>query len=360
MKALILAGGRGTRLRPLTHTQNKHLLPIANEPMISRIIGDAVALGINEIIINLNQGDKEVPTVLGNGKKFSSKTKISYIEQPTPNGMMWPIKLAEKIIGKDEFLFAGGDNILVGGLKQHYKDFKSKKSDAHVLVVKRPDYQNFGVAVMNGDRVVRTVEKPKRFVSDLVLTAIYFFTPVVFECMDKVKPIDPKGTGKPEYYPPVVINWLIKHKYKFTASEITGWWKDTGMPEDIIAANAFVLRSTPPAYSQAKFTNSIIEGPAQIDKTAKIKNSTVRGPVCIGKHVVIENCYIGPYTSIGDGCNLINTELENSIIMEESSISNVTRRLDGCLIGKNVTITENNHIPKSSRLYVGDDSTVNF
>ena len=242
MKALILAGGRGTRLRPLTHTKNKHALPIGNRPMIERIIRDAIDLGIKDIIININKGDKEIPELLGNGKRFGKNIKIQYIEQPEPNGMMYPIKLAEKLIGDDEFLFSAGDNILAGGLKQHYEDFKKKKSDAHVLVVRRSDYQNFGVAVVKGDKVVKTVEKPKEFVSDLVLTAIYFFTPVVFKAFDYVKPIDPKGTGKPEYYPPVVNNWLIENGYKMTTSEVTGWWKDTGAPEDLILQTDSYLR----------------------------------------------------------------------------------------------------------------------
>jgi len=173
MKALILAGGRGTRLRPLTHTKNKHALPIGNRPMIERIILDAVDLGIKDVIINVNVGDTEMRALLGDGKRFGCK--ISYIEQQEPNGMMYPIKLAEKLIGDDEFLFSAGDNILTGGLKQHYEDFKKKKSDAHVLVVKRPDYQNFGVAVMKNGKIVKTVEKPKEFVSDLVLPLCNIF-----------------------------------------------------------------------------------------------------------------------------------------------------------------------------------------
>ncbi len=356
MKALILAGGRGTRLRPLTHTTNKHLLPIANMPMISRIIYDAVDLGVSEVIININKGDTELPSIIGDGSTFN--TKITYIEQPSPNGMMYPIKLAEKIIGNDEFLFSAGDNILVGGFKQHYETFKKFKSDAHVLVVRRPDYQNFGVAVLNGNKVVRTVEKPKRYISDLVLTAIYFFTPAVFQCMDKVKPIDPKGTGKPEYYPPVVINWLVKHGYNFTASEITGWWKDTGMPEDIIEANAFVLRNAQDLTCKGTVEDSKIEGNVELHPTSIVKDSVIRGPVTIAENTVIENCYIGPYTAIGANSEISLSHIENSIVMDNAKITAVKKRLDGCLIGKGSLVTESWRLPRSTSLFIGDDSKV--
>lgn len=358
MKALILAGGRGTRLRPLTHTKNKHMLPIGNKPMIERIIGDAIDLGIKEIIININKGDKEMPELLGDGKRFGKGISIKYIEQPEPNGMMYPIKLAEKLIGDDDFLFSAGDNILTGGLKEHYKDFKKKKSDAHVLVVRRPDYQNFGVAVMEGDKVVKTVEKPKEFVSDLVLSAIYFFTPVVFKAFDNIKPIDPKGTGKPEYYPPVVNNWLIDNGYTMTASEVTGWWKDTGAPEDLILANRLILEREVLKIDDGDIVDTKIDGNVEIKKGAKIKNSVLRGPISIAENVVIENAYIGPFTSIGEGSTVRNAQIENSILMGNCNIHDLDTIIDSSLIGWNAEITQKNGYPKADTLYIGDDSVV--
>lgn len=356
MKALILAGGRGTRLRPLTHTKNKHALPIGNRPMIERIILDAVDLGIKDVIINVNVGDTEMRELLGDGKRFGCK--ISYIEQPEPNGMMYPIKLAEKLIGDDEFLFSAGDNILTGGLKQHYEDFKKKKSDAHVLVVKRPDYQNFGVAVMKNGKIVKTVEKPKEFVSDLVLSAIYFFTPAVFKAFDHVKPIDPKGTGKPEYYPPVINNWMIENGYTMTASEVTGWWKDTGAPEDLILANRLILEREVLDTCEGKVVDSNIEGNVEIKKGAKIKNCILRGPISIAENAVVEDSYIGPFTSIGEGCVVKNVEIENSILMGNCNVHDLDRRLDSCLIGWNAEVTSKNGHPKADRLLIGDDSKV--
>ena len=358
MKALILAGGRGTRLRPLTHTKNKHALPIGNRPMIERIILDAIDLGIKDIIINVNVGDKEMRELIGDGKKYGSKIDIQYIEQPEPNGMMYPIKLAEKLIGDDEFLFSAGDNILTGGLKQHYEDFKKKKSDAHVLVVKRPDYQNFGVAVMEKGRVIKTVEKPKEFVSDLVLSAIYFFTPAVFKALGHVKPIDPKGTGKPEYYPPVINNWLIENGYTMTASEVTGWWKDTGAPEDLILANRLILEREVLTIEDGDITDTKMEGNIEIKKGAKIKNCVLRGPISIAENAVVENSYIGPFTSIGRDCIVKNVEIENSILMGNCNVHDLDRRLDSCLIGWNAEVTSKNTHPRADSMYIGDDSLV--
>jgi glucose-1-phosphate thymidylyltransferase len=358
MKALILAGGRGTRLRPLTHTKNKHMLPIGNRPMIERIIEDAIELGAKDIIININKGDKIMPELLGDGKRFGKGIKIHYIEQPEPNGMMYPIKLAEKLIGDEDFLFSAGDNILTGGLKEHYKDFKKKKSDAHVLVVRRPDYQNFGVAVMEGDKIVKTVEKPKEYVSDLVLSAIYFFTPAVFKAFDDIKPIDPKGTGKPEYYPPVVNNWLIDNGYTMTASEVTGWWKDTGAPEDLILANRLILENETLNRNGGKVEDSKIEGNVEIMKGTKVKNCVIRGPVSIAPNCTLENAYIGPFTSIGEGSTVRNAQIENSILMGNCNIHDLETILDSSLIGWDAEVTQKNGYPKADTLYIGDDSLV--
>lgn len=358
MKALILAGGRGTRLRPLTHTKNKHLLPIGNRPMIERIIRDAVDLGIKEIIVNVNKGDTEIAEILGDGKRFGKGVKLFYIEQPEPNGMMYPIKLAQKLIGDDEFLFSAGDNILTGGLKPHYDDFKKKKSDAHVLVVRRPDYQNFGVAVMEGDKIVNTVEKPTEYVSDLVLSAIYFFTPAVFKAFKYAKPIDPKGTGKPEYYPPVINNWLIENGYTFTASEVTGWWKDTGAPEDIILANRLILERECLDKCEGKVQDSKMEGSVEVGKGSVVKNSVLRGPISIAENVTVENAYIGPFTSIGTDSIVKNAQIENSILMGNCNIHDLDTILDSSLVGWNAEVTQKNGYPKADTMYIGDDSLV--
>lgn len=364
MKALILAGGRGTRLRPLTHTLNKHLLPIGNRPMIYRVIEDAIELGIKDIIINVNVGDTELPSIINKENKLNWKVRIKYIEQPEPNGMMYPIKLAQDLIGNDEFFFSAGDNILLGGLKQYYKEFKQKKSDAHILVVKRKDYQQFGVGVLKNGLLVKTVEKPKKFISDLVLTAIYFFNPKVFEAFDHVKPIDPNNTGKPEYYPPVVNNWLIKNGGKFTASEVTGWWKDTGKPQDLIDANQLVLDHELSTSIQGKIdSKSNLQGRILIGKGVKIESSSLRGPISIKKGSVIKNSYIGPYTSISENCLIENSLVENSILLNDAVISSYPKNIDSSIIGANAFVSSElieNSNSKSSKLYIGDNSSVMY
>lgn len=358
MKALILAGGRGTRLRPITHTSNKHVIPIGNRPMIFRVIEDAVEIGIKDIIININKGDKELPVIIDAANDLW-KVKIRYIEQPEPNGMMYPIKLAEKLIGDDEFFFSAGDNILSGGLKSHLADFKSKKSDAHVLVVRRPDYKSFGVGVINGGLLVKTVEKPQKFISDLVLTAIYFFTPAVFKSFSHIKPIDPNNSGKPEYYPPVVNNWLIDNGYKFTASEITGYWKDTGTFDSLLDANRMVLDNDLPANIDGGVdSKSVVQGRVELKRGAKIINSTLRGPLSIEAGTVIKDSYIGPYTSVGKNCEVLSSEIENSMLLGNVKICNHKVRIDSSVFGWNSQLDGGN--PRNVSIYrVGNDSLIN-
>lgn len=207
MKALILAGGRGTRLRPITNTINKHLIPIAGRPMIFRVLDDVADCGIKEVIINLNKGDKEVPAAVGDGSAWG--VKIDYIEQEEPNGMMYPILMAEELLGNEPFLLIAGDNILSGGIKKYYDEFLASDATAHLLVTRVKNWENFGVAVVENNQVVKTVEKPKEFVSDLAVTAIYFYRPPIFEAMKNVEPVVKGNSGIAEYYPPPAHQWLI-------------------------------------------------------------------------------------------------------------------------------------------------------
>jgi glucose-1-phosphate thymidylyltransferase len=211
---------------------------------------------------------------------------------------------------------------------------------------------------MEGDKIVKTVEKPKEYVSDLVLSAIYFFTPAVFESFDHIKPIDPKKSGKPEYYPPVVNNWLIDNGYTMTASEVTGWWKDTGAPEDIILANRLILEKECLTKDEGKVVDSKVEGNVEIRKGTKIKNSVIRGPVSIAENCTLENAYIGPFTSIGEGSTVRNAQIENSILMGNCNIHDLDTIIDSSLIGWNAEVTQKNGYPKADTLYIGDDSLV--
>ncbi len=357
MKAIILAGGRGTRLRPITHTTNKHLIPIGGKPMIERVVNDVVALGIEEIIININQNDKEIREYLGDGSKWG--VKFVYIEQAIPNGMMYPIIMAKDILGEDDFLLHAGDNILSGGLKKYYEEFiKNSDAAAHLLVTKVQNPERFGVAVVENGVVIKTVEKPKEFVSDLAVTGIYFYRKPIHQAMQNIQPVILGNSSIPEYYPPLAHQWLIDHKFKITVSECTGWWKDTGKPEDLIAANHLVLESLETEIN-GEIIDSNIEGRIFLGKNSKIEKSTIRGPVYIGDNCIIKNSYVGPFTAISDDSSIVNSEVENSIVMRGSKITELAdTRIDSSLIGYNVNISAKHDKPKSLNLIVGDNSDV--
>jgi glucose-1-phosphate thymidylyltransferase len=357
MKALILAGGRGTRLRPLTHTKNKHLIPIANEPIIYWVIKDVIDSGISDIIVNINKGDTSVKEYV-ESKKFRATFK--FIEQPEPNGMMYPIVLAEKHIGKEPFVLHGGDNILPKGIKEHIEYFENEKPDSLILGCRVPNWHLFGVLqTKRGNKLRKTIEKPKKYITDLVATAIYFYNSSVFKAMKKVKPIDPKGKGVFEYYPPPVHQWLVDNKYDVRVNEVTGWWKDIGDPSDMLLANRLVLEHKKEFDGNGRIDKKTsVNGPLDVGKRSSIKNSQIRGPITIGENTKIINSYIGPFTSIGDNCRIENAKIENSIVMGDAEIFDVERRLDSCLIGWYARITENTSIDDATSLFIGDDSVV--
>ncbi len=355
MKALILAGGRGTRLRPLTHTTNKHLIPIGGHPMIERVIKDVAELGIKEIIINVNKGDKEIREALGNGEKWG--VNFTFIEQEIPNGMMYPIIMAKEIIGDEDFLLHAGDNILSGGLQKYYEEFLRNKSSAHLLVTKVQNPERFGVALVENGKVIKTIEKPKEFVSDLAVTGVYFYTKDIQKAMASVEPIITGNSKIPEYYPPLAHQWLIENGYAVTVSECTGWWKDTGKPEDLIAANHLVLESLE-TNVEGSILSSSIEGRIELAEGSVIENSIIRGPVHIGKNCRIRNAYIGPFTSISDNCEIQESEVENSIIMSGSKVLDLEKRLDASIIGYNTIVTSKKSKPRNLNLFIGDNSDV--
>ena len=357
MKALVLAGGRGTRLRPITNTLNKHLIPIAGRPMIFRVLDDIADCGIKEVVINLNKGDKEVPEAIGDGEKWG--LKVSYIEQEIPNGMMYPILLAEEFLGDEPFLLFAGDNILSGGIKKYYDEFINSDSAVHVLATRIENPERYGVAVVEDGRVTKIVEKPKEFISDLAVTAIYFFRSPIIEAMKNVEPIKKGNSGIAEYYPPPAVQWLIDNGYKVTVSEVTGWWKDTGKPESLLEGNSLVMHSIESDIQGDVDKNAIIQGRVRIGKGSKIgKDVVIRGPVVIGENCMIENSYIGPYTSIGDGADFKMAEIEHSIIMDNVSI-NTDQRIIDSILGNNCNVHATSHSrPSGHKLVVGENTFV--
>lgn len=357
MKALVLAGGRGTRLRPITNTINKHLIPIAGRPMIFRVLDDIKDCGISDVIVNINKGDKEIKAAIGDGSAWD--LRVQYIEQEEPNGMMYPVIMAESIIKDEPFLLFAGDNILAGGIKKYYDEFLQSSAAAHLLLTKVPDPQRFGVAVVEGDQVVKTVEKPEEYLSDLAVTAVYFFRKPIFEAMHNVQPIS-KGQGKqPEYYPPPAFQWLIDNGHQITFSEVTGWWKDTGKPEALLEGNSLILHDIETDIQGEVDGQAQIQGKVKIGKGTMIHgNVKIRGPVVIGQNCDLEHCYIGPYTSIGDNATIKQAEIEHSILMNRVQV-NCNKRIVDSILGENCQVMSiSDTKPAGHQLVIGDNTLV--
>jgi glucose-1-phosphate thymidylyltransferase len=353
MKALILAGGTGSRLRPLTHTGAKQLLPVANKPIIFYGLEDIINVGIRDIgIIVGKETINDIKKVVGNGKRWG--VNIEYIYQEEPLGLAHCVKISEDFLANGPFVMYLGDNILKSDLSTFVEE--SQKSDVNSLIllseVENP--KEFGVVELNKKgEVKRLIEKPKEPPSNLALVGIYIFDKNIFKAVNKIKP-----SWRNELEITDAIQWLIDNGYKVLPHKVQGWWKDTGKPEDILEANRLILNSLKGSMPDnvSIDSNSKIEGEVKLDKGVKIENSVIRGPVTIGEKTLIINSYIGPYTSIYCGCTIINSEIENSIIMKNTRISDISNRLDGCLIGEKVEIEKNMERPTSINLILGDRS----
>jgi glucose-1-phosphate thymidylyltransferase len=350
LKALILSGGSGTRLRPLTYSQQKQLIPVANKPVLFYAIEDVIEAGAQDIGIILGPNkDQVIDTV----KSRDWDARIEFIYQGVPKGLAHTILVAEKFLD-DDFVMYLGDNILRDGIVRHEERFRSLESDASVLLTEVEDPQRFGVADLNQDGSIRRlVEKPKVPPSNYALVGVYFFKPVIIDACKAIKP-----SWRDELEITDAIQWLIEHGYKVDASFVEGWWKDTGKPEDIFEANRLILDDIT-TRNDGLMVNSRVMGRVIIEKDAKIERSVIKGPCIIGNRSVIADSYIGPYTSVGDGCRICGTEIEDSIIMDESRIIN-TGKIVESLIGRNVRIQECVALPKGNRLIVGDNSDISL
>lgn len=350
MKALILSGGSGTRLRPLTYSQQKQLIPVANKPVLFYAIEDVIEAGANEIGIILGPNkDQVIETV----RSVNWEVPIKFIYQDEPKGLAHTILVAADFLDED-FVMYLGDNILRDGIVSHMKRFNTLKSSASVLLTQVDDPQRFGVADLNADGSIRRlVEKPKVPPSNYALVGVYFFTPLIIEACKSIKP-----SWRNELEITDAIQWLIEHGHKVDASFVEGWWKDTGKPDDIFEANRLILDDIE-GKSEGQVEESQIMGRVVMEKGTRINRSVVKGPCIIGKNSQISDSYIGPYTSIGIGCQICGTEVEDSIIMDESTIINAGKVVES-LIGRNVRIRECVRLPKGSRLIVGDNSDISL
>jgi len=353
MKGLILSGGHGTRLRPLTYSQQKQLIPVANKPILFYAIEDVIEASVKEIGIIVGPNKEQVmETVNVNNANFDAE--ITFIEQDYPRGLAHAVLISEDFIGEEPFVMYLGDNILKGGIKSYLKRFMQSDADASILLTPHKNPSLFGCAELNEDgSVKRLIEKPKKPPSNLVLVGIYFFREAIFEAAKNIKP-----SWRNELEITDAIQYLIERGFKVHSEIVEGWWKDTGKPEDILDANRLVLDELIPEIKEGAEVRGEVRGRVKIDEGAKIdEKSVIKGPSVIGKNCVIENSYIGSYTSIGNNCEIINSEIEDSVIMDGTKIIDAGKIVDS-LIGKNVTIEENKSLPKGKKLVVGDSSWV--
>ncbi|MEJ2052026.1 MAG: glucose-1-phosphate thymidylyltransferase [Calditrichota bacterium] len=334
MKALITAGGRGTRLRPITHTQNKHLIPVANKPILYYALEYARQAGIVDVGIVINAGTTEVQNAIGDGSAWG--LRITYIPQESPKGLAHVIKISQDFLGDDPFVFYLGDNIVVGGIARFMEDFQSSGSNCHLVLAQVKDPERFGVPEIKNNRIVRVEEKPRVPKSSYAVSGIYFYDHHIFEAVNN---ITPSARGELEISD--AHQYLIEHGYTLSYSEITGWWKDTGKPLDLLEANRLILDNMKSDYvDQSIDKNSSLLGRARIAASARIIGSNIRGPVIIGENCRIENAYIGPYTSIYDNTLIRNSEVEYSIILDSCRIENVDVRIESSLLGKEAEIVK--------------------
>jgi glucose-1-phosphate thymidylyltransferase len=351
MKGLILSGGFGTRLRPLTYSQQKQLIPVANKPILFYAIEDIIASGVHEIGIIVGPNRSQVEkTVLE--RKWDAE--IEFIPQDMPRGLAHTVMISEEFIGDDSFVMYLGDNLLCNGITDHAQNFRSSKADASILLTEVEHPERFGVAQLDDKgEIVRLIEKPKVPPSNLALVGVYLFKPVIFEAVNDIKP-----SWRNELEITDAIQWLVDKGYHVKASLVKGWWKDTGRPEDILSANNLILDALEPSCSGTVASGCATQGRVEIGEGTVLEEGTVvRGPVIIGQNCRIANSYIGPYTSIGDRCQISNAEIEGSIVMDGTKID-ITRKIVDSLIGANVSISESLQKPNGYRFVVGDSSEV--
>ena len=350
MKGVILHGGFGTKLRPLTHTGPKQLIPIANKPVSQYVLEDLRNSGVDDIAIILgNIHPEKAREHYGDGKRFD--VKISYLYQDEPKGIAHAVSLCEDYVKTDAFIVYLGDNLLKGGISDFVKRFKDSDYAAMVLLCEVENPERFGVAKIDSEgRLVQLIEKPKEPPSNYALTGIYFFTTVIFEMIKKLK-----ASWRGELEITDALQLLLDNGYKVGYQVVQGWWKDTGTPEDILEANRLVLDELKPETKGRIESQASLQGRVALGKNSIIKKaSLVRGPVTIGENTTIApNVYIGPYTSIGNHCTIEGGEIENSIIMDSCTI-NVKERIVDSIIAPHSQITSSKGTPKGKRFILGE------
>ena len=351
MKGLILSGGKGTRLRPITHTSAKQLVPVANKPVLYYAIEAIVAAGIDDIGIITGDTGAEVEAAVGDGDRFDAR--ITYIPQSEPLGLAHAVLTARQYLGDDRFVMFLGDNLIRDGISSLVDEFARTQPDAMILLARVPEPERFGVAELDDGCVVRLVEKPEKPKSDLALVGVYLFSPLVHDAIDRIAP-SPRG----ELEITDAIQRMIDDGRRVVPHVIEGWWKDTGRLEDMLEANRIILDSLAPQMLGELGEDVRIEGKVVVQKGARLSHCVVRGPAIIGENTVIDHAYVGPFTAIYYGCTVRNAEIEHSIVLENSRIENVTGKIESSLIGKECEVCQSPVRPHALKLMLGDHSRV--
>lgn len=354
MKALILSGGKGTRLRPLTYTGAKQLVPVANKPILWYGIEAIVAAGITEIgIIISPETGGEVKTKTGDGEIFGAK--ITYILQDQPAGLAHAVKIARNFLADSSFVMYLGDNLIADDLNSFSNSFQEKQLDALVLLRAVSNPTAFGVAELDQKgNLIRLVEKPKNPPSNLALVGIYFFNKSIHEAIDKIQP-----SARGELEITDAIDMLITTKKQVQARQLEDWWLDTGKKNDLLEANRIILDTQLESKQLGIVeSNSQVIGRVSIGNNSRIINSTIRGPVVIGDNCHIENSFIGPYTSVGNQVHLFETDIEHSVLLEGAKISGIQQRIVDSVVGQRAKLELAPQRPKALRFMIGDDSQV--
>jgi glucose-1-phosphate thymidylyltransferase len=351
MKGLILSGGRGTRLYPLTYTSAKQLIPVANKPVLFRVIETLCDVGISDIGIVVGDTADEVQQAVGRGGRWG--VNVTYIDQPEPLGLAHAVKISRDFLGDDPFVMFLGDNVIQGGIGPLVGEFNAGEWNSQIVLTRVDEPQHFGVAELENGDIIRLVEKPRNPPSDLALVGIYMFDPHIHEA---VNAIGPSWRGELEITD--AIQYLIDHGYRVRPYIHRGWWIDTGKMADMLEANRLVLEDLEPQVDGYADRDSRLDGKVTIAEGAEVINSVIRGPAVIGEHTRIVNSYVGPFTSIYHHVEIEDSEIEHSIVLEYSKIVDIPHRIEDSLIGRNVEITRSPIKPKAYKMMLGDNSKV--
>jgi len=351
VKGLILSGGKGTRLRPLTYTSAKQLVPVANKPVLFYGIEAMAEAGLTEIGIVVGDTHAEIRAAVGDGSQFG--VRVTYIPQDAPLGLAHAVKISQPFLQDEPFVMYLGDNLLNRGIVSFVQEFAREKPAAQILLTKVPDPQMFGVAQLENGRVVRLVEKPKEPIGDLALVGVYMFGPEIFESVNRIKP-----SFRNELEITDAIQDLIDRGLTVKPHIVEGWWKDTGKLEDMLEANRLILDTFERRIDGQVDADSRIEGKVVIEAGAVVERSVIRGPAIIGRGARLVHAYVGPFTAIMNDVEITDTEIEHSIVLEGSSLRNLSNRVTDSLIGKGVKIYREPVKPSAYRFMLGDNSEV--